>query len=80
MPLPVVGRMQFRISSVLQNFDTLNAPEIKKIIIIFSLRSRLMKSILCSSNIMVNSIHFTIFKVPLTPKFFLSHEKKSFFF
>lgn len=67
MPLPVVGRMQFRISSVLQNFDTLNAPEIKKIIIIFSLHSHLMKSILCSSNIMVNSIHFTVFKVPLSP-------------
>ena len=27
MPLPIVGRMQFRISSVLQNFDMLKFPE-----------------------------------------------------
>ena len=52
MSLPVVGRMQFRISSVLQNFDTLNPPEKKKLqrffflTFIFFLHIRLMKSIL----------------------------------
>ena len=51
MPLPVVGRMQFRISSVLQNFDTLNPPEKKNyreffLTFIFFLHFRLMKSIL----------------------------------